>query len=569
MAESEEGLLGIRSFRVAGHRVDPPMLRVTIDGKAARLEPRSMQLLVYLARHAGRVISRAELEEKVWGTVVGDEALTNSISKLRRIFGDDARAPRFIETLPKTGYRFLAQVDWEPEKTRPSEEGVTPARARSLWPRFRNTAIVLAILAVLVVVLVGGRALLPGKPTGGPDTQAMVREKPAIAILPFENFGLRPAEDYFANGITVDLITDLARYPQLLVIAPGSVFSYRGGDPDGSQLSRELNVDYVVRGSVQRQEERVRINVQLIQAAGERALWAVRYEGELGGVFAFQENVIDGLLSALSVNPLPDTESFPGRHPVGSPEAYDLFLRGLEAYGRLTPDSNQTAKALYEEAIALAPDFARAIAGLALAHARDAIDGWTATPDESLARAESLAARAEAINPSIPQVHFVVGQVALFRGRFELALAATRRAIALSPNYADAYALLGWTLNYSGESDEAIAALETAARLNPIIPAPYSVLLGEIRFSQGDYAAAIAEFRRTLSINPVHMRARMWLIAALAETGDADELEWQVEELLSSHPGFSLRMLDYTFPFRDVSLRDRAMRLLQEAGLPD
>lgn len=569
MAESEAGLLGIRSFRVAGHRVDPPMLRVTIDGKAARLEPRSMQLLVYLASHAGRVISRAELEEKVWGTVVGDEALTNSISKLRRIFGDDARAPRFIETLPKTGYRFLAQVSWEPETSRPGEEGITPARARSLWPRFRKTAIVLAILAVLVVVLVGGRILLPSKPTGGPDTQAMVREKPAIAILPFENFGLRPAEDYFANGITVDLITDLARYPQLLVIAPGSVFSYRGGDPDASQLSRELDVDYVVRGSVQRQQDRVRINVQLIQAAGERALWAVRYEGELGGVFAFQENVIDGLLSALNVNPLSDTESFPGRHPVESPEAYDLFLRGLEAYGRRTPDSNQTAKALYEEAIALAPDFARAIAGLALAHARDAIDGWTATPEESLARAEVLAARAEAINPSIPQVHFVAGQVALFRGRFELALAATRRAIARSPNYADAYALLAWALNFSGDSDEAIAALETAMRLNPIIPAPYSEILGEIRFSQGDYAAAIGEFRRTLFINPAHMRARMWLIAALAETGDADELEWQVEELLNSNPGFSLRMLDYTFPFRDGSLRERVMRLLQEAGLPD
>jgi len=389
------------------------MLRVTINGRETRLEPRSMQLLVYLASQPGRVISRAELEEKVWGTVVGDEALTNSISKLRRIFGDDARAPRFIETLPKTGYRFLAEVVWEDELPGPGEGGVTAPHGKLLWPRLRNTAILLAVF----VVLAGAWVLFAGKTTKEPGAGAVVAEKPAVAILPFENLGDRPAQDYFANGITIDLITDLARYPQLLVIAPGSVFSYQGGDPGGPQLSRELDVDYVVRGSVQRQQGRVRINVQLIQATGERALWAVRYEGQLGGMFEFQESVIDGLLSALRVSRLDDRGGLPGQHPVGSPEAYDLFLRGLEAYGRRTRESNQAAKALYQQAIDMAPDFGRAIAGL-------------------------------------------------------------------------------------------------------------------------------------------------------AEIGDVDEMEWQVDELLSSHPGFSLRMLDYAFPFRDASLRARAMRLLQQAGLP-
>lgn len=564
MAESEAGLVGIRSFRVDGKRVDPPMLRVTIDGKAVRLEPRSMQLLVYLASHAGRVISRAELEEQVWGRVVGDEALTNSISKLRRLFGDDARAPRLIETLPKTGYRFLAQVDWE-EEVPPIQAAATRARSAALRPSLRTAALIL--LAALLVAAAWMAFL--NESTSQPETAGPVGEKPAVAILPFENLGARSDEAYFANGITIDLITDLARYPGLLVIAPGSVFSYQGRNPDGSQISRELDVDYVVRGSVQRQERIVRINVQLIQAASERALWAVRYEGPLGGVFEFQESVITGLVAALDVSPIQDGRVLQGQHPVGNPEAYDLFLRGLEAYGRRTHDSNESAKALFQQALRHAPDFARAIAGLALAHSRDALDGWTRPPRESLARAESLASRAATINPTIPQVHFVVGQVALFNREYERASAATRRAIALSPNYADAYALLAWILNFMGATDQAVSTLETAVRLNPIIPVSYSVILGEIRFSQGDYAAAIDEFRRSLFINPAHMRARMWLIVALAEIGDVEEMAWQVDELLTSHPGFSLAMLDYTFPYEEASLRERVLRLLRQSGLPD
>lgn len=528
-----------------------------------------MQLLVYFAAHAGRVISRTELEENIWGRVVGEDALTNTISKLRRTFIDDARNPKVIETVPKTGYRLIAEVNWNDAQPEPSLQ----QRSGSERTLSRNIRFWIWLLLSLAFLLgVAGWLLIQQQ--AAPKivqqiTDGAVERKPSVAIIPFENLDEKPGQEYFANGITVNLITDLAKISGLLVIAPGSAFVYQSSISETRQISRELDVDYIVRGSVQRQDDRLQVNVQLIEAAGERALWAERYNSEMGEIFELQDQVVTALVAALRIKLAPNERDILKKYPIDNVEAYDLFLRGMEEYGHRTPESNRSAREHYEQAIALVPDFARAIAGLALVHSRDAIDGWTETPRQSMALAEQLAEKAAAINPSIPQVHFVTGQVALFNGQHAKAIEATKQAIAYSPNYADAYAMLAWIMNFAGHPNEALSALETAVRLNPIVPASYSEILGEIYFVQGKYVDAIDAFNRALNASPLHMRARMWLIVALAQIGNKDEMTWQKDELAISNPGFSLKLLEYAFPYQEQSIREKLMLDLRKAGLPE
>lgn len=519
-----------------------------------------MQVLVYLAEHQGKVVSRSELEESIWeGRVVGEDALTNNISKLRRAFADSARNPRVIETLPKTGYRLIADVEWLDVA---SATGQPDFLHRNKWI---SLLIILAVLGGAVIWWSGQQHVTKGlqAPAQGGRPDGI----PSVAIMPFENLGTKPEQDYLANGITTNLITDLSKISGLLVIAQGSVFSFQGSSSRTTEISQELNADYLVRGSVQRQGDSLRVNAQLVEAGSERALWAERYDSELSAVFKLQDQVATSLVAALRVELSQNERDIFSSHPTASVQAYDLFLRGLEEYGHRTTESNNSAREHFEQAIAIAPDFARAVIGLALVHSREAIDGWTTTPNHSLDRARELVGIATDLNPAIPQVHFVAGQVALFGGQHKEAIEATRRAIHYSPNYADAYALLAWALNYAGQPDEALTVLDNAMRLNPIIPASYSEILGEIRFSQGHYADALAEFERALLINPVHMRARMWLVTTLVQSDSLDEAQWQAEELMQLNPDFTLKQLQYAFPFLDQTVRDKLLDGLRQAGL--
>lgn len=568
MPGNEKQLNEISTFSIGDYQVEPSALRVTGNDKTSRLEPRTMHLLVYFATHAGRVISRNELEEQVWeGRIVGEDALTNSISKLRRILGDNARQPRFIETVPKTGYRLIADVRWLDKQASGAPQAVAVNDDKQ--PAKRRTWLYGTAIALLAIVFAGWmfNALRT------PDSQAPVTDvtstnKPSIAIIPFENLGDKP-QDYFANGITTNLITDMSKLSGMTVIAQGSVFAYQNSDAKTRQISSELNADYVVKGAVQRQQDRVRVNVQLIEAETERTLWAEKYQGEMRDVFKFQDKIASALVSALRIRLAPGESEIFSRYPTTNVAAYDLFLRGQEEYGHRTRQSNRSAREYFEQAIALDPEFARATASLALVHSRDAFDGWTDSPERSLARAAEFAEAAARINPTIPQIHFVAGQVALFREEHDNAIAAAERAIEYAPNYADGYAFLAWASNYAGRQAEAEKALQVAMRLNPISPASYYETQGEIRFIQGQYMNAIESFNTALQINPSHMRARMWLIATLVQLSKPEETQWQVDELLLTHADFSLSRLDHAFPFQDASIRQQLMQNLKHAGLPE
>jgi adenylate cyclase len=557
-------------FELAGRRIDPDTLRVSDGSRTERLEPKAMQVLVYLAQRAGEVVTRRELEERLWkGRIVTEDAVTNAIGKLRRVFEDDARHPQVIETIPKTGYRLLAEVVWiapgaaQGETGGVSEAGRTPAPAR-----YGLAVAALTLLLGLGALLwwVWPRSgVLPGSAT---TAMSPVADKPTLAVMPFRNLGGDPEQDYFADGITADLITDLSKLSGLRVIAPGSVFGFRHSELNNEKVGAELGVGYVVRGSVQRASDRLRINVRLVEVSSDQSIWADRFDRPLADVFRIQDEVSAGIVAALKIQLGATERDALARRPTASIEAYDAFLRGLDFYGRRTREDNELARGRFERAISLDPDFVRAHSGLALVDARRAIDGWSDTPTTDLARAGALARKSEQMDPSNPQVQFVLGQVALFNGEHVEAIEAVEKAIAQDPNYADAYALRAWILNYSGRPDAALPALEQAIDLNPLARASYSEILGEIRYVEGRYGQAADALEHALALNPTHSRAHIWLAAAYAELDRGEDAAWEVQEVLALDPEASLSRMTNAFPFKDPLELEQLLRALKRAGLP-
>jgi TolB-like protein/DNA-binding winged helix-turn-helix (wHTH) protein/Tfp pilus assembly protein PilF len=555
-------------FSVGGFTVEPPLLRVSLNGKEVRLEAKVMQVLVYLAENAGSVVTRTELEQRVWaGRVVTEDSLTAAIAKLRRAFDDDAHAPRVIETIPKSGYRLIADV--VPVHGAAGDAG--PSRAASALLRRRVSgpgAVRAVLLTVALLLAVGVWTLLD------PDGSARVRtgpftDKTAIAVLPFENLGATPEQDYFANGITADLITDLSKLQTLSVIAPGSVFAYDSGPSAARQIARDMGLDYVVVGNLQRIGPRLRINVQLIEAKRESAVWGERYTGTMDDLFGLQDRISSAVIAALKVTLSPTEQTLLANRPTANVLAYDHYLRGMQEHGGRSAIQNRAARDHFREAIELDPGFAQAYAGLAMTYSRDAIDGWTEQPWRALERAAQLADRAAAMEPSSPQVHFAAGQVELFRRRHAQAIQAAERATEAEPNYADAYALKAWILNYAGQPDAALSALEQAMRLSPRPPASYLEILGEIQFTQGRYRESASTFQKVLHVNPAYSRARMWNAAALVGAEQVDRAEWEIDELLISSPQLTLASLAFAFPYHDPAIFDRVLTGLRNAGLPE
>lgn len=527
-----------------------------------RLEAKAMKVLVYLVRHAGEVVSRGDLEQQIWpGLIVTEDSLTNAIAKLRRAFEDDARHPRLIETVPKIGYRLIAPLtpihDSHDETQGTDSTAPRNPRRSLLWAS--------GILSLLLLLVLAWR--FTAQDQAGRMAQQPLQTRPMLAILPFENLGASAQHNYFANGITADLITDLSKVSSLSVIAPGSVFAYEDSEMTLPEIFSDLQAGYVVVGSVQHLGDRLRINVQLMAAPSERAIWAERYEGVLEDVFDIQDRIVAALVSALKVELAPVERAILAKRPTTSIAAYDEYLRGLEEHGHRSSDENSSAKIHFRRAITLDPGFARAYAGLAMAFSRDAIDGWTSDPLQALERAKELADQAAEIDPSIPQVHFITGQVELFRRRHSEAIKATERATEINPNFADAYALRAWILSYAGRPEEALATMQKAMSLNPRPTASYLEVLGEIRFVQRKYAASAETFQRVLEINPVYMRARMWLIAALAHQGLMDEAAWEAIQLKVTNPEFTLSQLEFAFPFKDPRKLYLLLDGLRKAGV--
>jgi TolB-like protein/DNA-binding winged helix-turn-helix (wHTH) protein len=558
-------------FFIADWRVEPEALRIFRANQEVRLEPRVMQVLVYLAGRPGEVVSREDLEANVWtGRVVGYDAVSNTVIKLRKAFGDSSRNPQIIETIPKTGYRLIARVERSNTDSIPLKDASNQGSARRQLATSGNRRPILTAAGVLVILAIGMWFYLAmdEKPINQDKVlNRSLLERPSIAVLPFWNVGNDPNQEYFSDGITEDLITDLSQIQGLDVVARNSVFAYKRSGEDVQIIGQELGVLYVLKGTIQRSMNRLRFNVQLIDVADGRTLWAKRYDRELGDIFSIQDELAAHIVSAMEVELAPADRHRLDRNYVVSIESYDEFLKGLDHYGRGSFDDNLLAKAHYSRAIELDPGFARAYAGLAQAYTRDSLEGWEPSVTQSVARASDLAQRALKLDDSIPQLYFVTSQVKLFQRDYSGAINSIQKAIELNPSYADGYALMAWILQFAGRPKEGLRFMERAIRLNPRIPAIYRLVLGSIHYSLGNLEQAAELLRAGSEISPNFQQLRVWLAAAYAAQGLVEEANWEAAEILTIDPSFSLQSVETAFPFRDPLYRERFIGDLKSAGL--
>jgi TolB-like protein/class 3 adenylate cyclase/cytochrome c-type biogenesis protein CcmH/NrfG len=433
--------------------------------------------------------------------------------------------------------------------------------------------------ALAAIVLAGGLAGLAwwqhDRSATNPAVSDAVRPisdaKSSIAVLPFANLSNDAEQDYFADGMTEDLITDLAKISSLLVIARNSTFAYKGQSVDVRQVARELNVRYVVEGSVRSMAGRVRINAQLIDAETGGHLWAERYDREASDIFALQDDVRAQIIQALHVTLTPSEEVRLERKLTSNADAYDAYLRGLQQESFFTKAGNEESVRLFEKAIELDPKFVAAMGRLASALTVASDNRWSDDPDKSLADARALAEKAVQLDGDLPQAHWALGRVYSRRNLFDgdRALASLRKAIELDPNYADAHAMLANVLHFVGKADEGLKHIETAIRLNPHHPFWYFFVVGANQYMLGDYEAAVASFKKAIERNPNWRPSRLYVVSAYGHLGRVDDAEWEIEELKAL--GFEPTIANWNkrLSIQDETFRARYFEGLRKLGIPE
>jgi len=405
----------------------------------------------------------------------------------------------------------------------------------------------------------------PGSPAARPATApSRSSALPSIAVLPFANLGSDPEHDYFADGITEDLITELSRFQELRVVARNSVLIYKSKPARIQEVGQELGVRYVLEGSVRRAGARVRITAQLIDAGTGHHLWAERFDRDLADIFDVQDEVTGRIVATLA-GKLSESERRRSRSlQTENLEAYDCVLRGRQLWERYTPEANLEARRLYEKAIELDPDYARAYASLAWTYMVEHDERWGDPEDHPLERALEFARRGVLVNPASHSNHLALGQVCLSKGLHEEALEALETAIALNPNDADGYVFLAEALSYAGRPDEAIDLIGKAQRLNPTVPRWYAWQLGTAFYVARRYEDAVAALRKG---RPLAAMAYRWLAAAYGQLGREQDAKAAAEEYLRRTPDFSLARHLGTMPFQHAEDLEHYVEGLRKAGV--
>jgi TolB-like protein/class 3 adenylate cyclase/Flp pilus assembly protein TadD len=436
----------------------------------------------------------------------------------------------------------------------------------------KGQRVALAVVTVLLLI-VGGvliwRTASPPEEVASVEKMAFpLPDKPSIAVLPFDNMSDDPQQEYFSDGITEDIITDLSKISGLFVIARNSTFTYKGKPVKVQQVAEDLGVRYVLEGSVRKAGEKVRINAQLVDATTGHHLWAERLDGQLGDIFALQDRFTQKIVAALAVKLTADDESLLASRGTDNVEAYDNYLRGLELQQRNAREDSVKAVEYLKKAIELDPDFARAHAQLASAYQliitrRWDVDlGWT---DARSLRWKHLQIAME--NPT-PLALRTSAKFRLYRRQYEEAIAEAERAIALDPNDADSYWSMGFVLTYAGRSAEAVDPFKTAMRLNPYYPGWYPYFLGVAQYCLERYEEAATSQERAFKVDP--NSSAWWLAAAYAQLGRGQEAADALAKYIEKR-GWGLPLVESTFryqPFKNQSDLDRFAEGLVKAGLP-
>jgi len=376
----------------------------------------------------------------------------------------------------------------------------TLRRQRLKLSRRVGTAHRVAAAVLLLALVSAGTLLIRNRyfpsPSGLP-----LPDKPSIVVLPFANMSEDPKQEYFSDGITEDLTTDLSKLSGLFVIARNSAFTYKGKAVKVQEVSKELGVRYALEGSVRKADSQVRITTQLVDATTGYHLWSERYDRPLKDIFALQDEIVHKIVTTLKLQLTVWEQGAVVRKTTDSVEAYDSYLRGMEYFFRFTKEANAQAQQMYEKAIALDPQYAAAYALRGWTYYLDWVNRWSRDP-QTLERAFASAHKAIALDDSLPVAHSILGSVYTQQQQYDQAIAEGERAIALDPNNANSYAFQAEVLITTGRAEEALRRVEQAMRLNPRPPPFYLFTLGSAYFWTGRYAEAVATLKEAVSRNP-------------------------------------------------------------------
>jgi TolB-like protein/DNA-binding winged helix-turn-helix (wHTH) protein/Tfp pilus assembly protein PilF len=562
------------------------------DGNEIALRPKTFNVLRHLVENAGRLVSKDELFAAVWPNLaVTDDALVQSVGELRRALGDDG--PRLIRTIPRRGYRFESDVAHADAATslvsvegaalpdasnivhQPSEPAARVSRTRILFARAPARSRITLVAAIALVVLLAAGLLWRGAETDwrflnalGTGDRAADRSpgaKPAIAFFPLANQGDDPSRDYFADGLTQDIINALGRFSSLTVMSWNMVFPYKARPTRPEDIRRALGVGYMVEGSVRKSGERVRVTAQLVDTRDGRVLWSARFDEALADVFSLQDAITTQIVGALAVR-VTEIEQRRGlAKPTENLDAYDYVLRARPALQRPTRANNAEARVLLKRAIELDPSYAAAYAALADSYQVATVMGWAESPSAFLDRAEELAGRALSLDESEVRAHVILGRIHIFHQRYKEAAAEIERAIAINPNDANALAGRGNVLMWSGRTDAAIEALEHAQRIDPDLNAIDRNALALAYYLKQRYEAAAEQTELNLRKTEDARFSYVVLAAAYAQLGRSEDAARAVAIIRRVDPTFDAQTFGTKFlkPADLDHLRDG----LRKAGL--
>ena len=502
------------NFRFGVYEIDFGAGEVRKAGVPVPVEPQVFDLIALLASRPGELVSRDEVIEAVWhGRIVSESAIATRINAARAALGDDGKAQKMIQTVPRRGFRFVGgALDSTPDLTLP--------------------------------------------------------DKPSIAVLPFENMSGNPEQEFFSDGIADDIITELARYDELFVIARNSSFAFKGRSVDVRKIARELGVQFVLEGSVRRAGGRVRVTAQLIDTASGNHVWADRYDRELEDIFAVQDEITAVIVNTLVGKVM---RSHFDRALLKAPEnmdAYDHALRAMVHFQRWTPDDNRIARLEAEKALALDPEFARAEALLGWSNGADFILHWG--DDRQLSRETALQSgkRAVALDNMEPWAHAALGFAHVYCARdFDYGLASIIRAVELNPNNAHFHGWLAIVQCFNGEPEKAFTEIEAAARLNPLSPPIYSHIRARILFTLGRLEEALSLITQLTVEMPKVPNALAMAAACNEALGKHEAARALIDRLQAGYPDYAISTVRFSSPYRRDPDLASYCDLLRRAGL--
>ncbi len=522
MAEKTE-LSATRILRFGVFQVNLAARELRKHGVRMRLPAQPFCVLAILLDRPGEIVSRDEMRDKLWDShtfVDYERSLNSAIRKLRAVLGDSQESPRYIETVPRLGYRFIAPVEELSSGETPLTEALQPApagAAKVVGHRGRNWFLLLGVSAVLLTLAAGyllwSRVRVRPQPTG---------ERLMLAVLPFENLTGDAAQDYLSDGLTEEMIAQLGHLdPEHLgVIARTSVMHYKHTTEQVGQIGRELGVQYVLEGSLRREADRVRITAQLVQMKDQTHIWSRQYDRELKSLLALQGEIAQETADEIQLTLGSRPKLWATDRKLASPtsyHAYDLYLKGRYFWNKRTKDGFHQAADYFQQSIANDPNYARAYAGLADTFAL--MSSWSYVPQsETIPKARAAALRALQLDDSLAEAHTSLALIAEnYDYDWQTAEKEYRRAIQLDPQYATAHQWYAECLSFQGRFPEALEESQRARQLDPlslIIATDHAVILYFAR----QYDRAIEQFRAVLAMEPNFGRAHM-VVYAYVEKG--------------------------------------------------